>query len=96
MLTYDNVNVPTDESPEDLSRAERRSAVLRAVADAGHPEAVHQSTLADRLGVHQSTISRDIDALRREIADSIGRDSGHNVTVSIEFVTPGGEIDGRD
>jgi len=72
---YWDIEPPADTPPEDYSTHERRAEVLRLVIEAGSPYAINQSRLADRYGVHRSTISRDMDRLRETVDDHLGRDA---------------------
>ena len=59
-IDYRNVDIPTDEAPEDFSYAERRAEILTLIEQAGHPSLLSSSQLADRYGCSQPTISNDI------------------------------------
>lgn len=67
---------PPDEKPiKEYSTHERRAAILQQVKRAGSPFSVKQAALADRYGVHESTISRDMDRLRESVAAHLGQDA---------------------
>ena len=67
---------PPDEKPvADYTTPERRAEILRRLKDAGSPYAVKQVDLAERYGVHESTISRDMDRLRESVADHLGQEA---------------------
>lgn len=59
---YSAVTVPT-KAPTDYSYVERRAELLQLVEQSGHPKAINQSELAERYGVSQSQISKDLDRL---------------------------------
>lgn len=87
---YWNIEPPADTPPEDYSTHERRAEVLRLVIEAGSPYAINQSRLADRYGVHRSTLSRDMDRLRETVDDHLGRDA--KLTTKAVFETAVDEL----
>jgi len=64
---------PGTKPPSELSYAERRAEILELVENVGHPAALNQNELAERYGVDQSTISRDLDRLDEYIRSHVGR-----------------------
>lgn len=71
-IDYAAVSVPDDKSPEDYHYTVRRAAILEDVIRAGSPSRIRQQSLADRYGVSQSTISRDLDAVGDHVSEQIG------------------------
>jgi len=59
---YSAVNIPT-KPPTEYSYVERRAELLQLVEQRGHPSALNQNELADRYGVSQQQISKDLDRL---------------------------------
>lgn len=72
---YTTLKPPEDISPEDYSYHERRAEILQALIEGGSPSAIKQVDLAERYDVHESTISRDMDALRESIREHVTDDS---------------------
>lgn len=72
---YTALEPPDGKPPEEFTTHERRADVLRQIVEAGSPFAINQSTLANRYGVHRSTISRDMDRLRESVDELLGRDA---------------------
>lgn len=64
-IEYQNVTAPDDKDPSEYTYKERRAELFEAIVAVGDPRRLKQNSLAERYGVHQSTISRDI----REIED---------------------------
>jgi len=79
---YRAVEVPEDEQPQEYSYTVRRAEILQLVEQAGHPDAVNQSRLADRYGVARSTISRDFDRIREYYREHIG-DHRHAISAAV-------------
>ena len=71
---YRAIEPPADTPPEEWHWRERRAELLDYITQAGGPENITQSRLADRYGVDQSTISRDIDRLGEYVGDTLGDD----------------------
>jgi predicted ArsR family transcriptional regulator len=69
---YSALEPPAGTDPTDYTHHERRAEILRLITKAGTPTAINQSDLADRYGVHDSTISRDMDRLRESVNDHLG------------------------
>jgi len=64
---------PGAKPPTEYSYAERRAELLQQVEDLGHPAALNQTELAERYGVSQQQISKDLDRLDEYIRDRLGR-----------------------
>ena len=84
---YSTVEPPADTAPEEYSTHERRAALLRRIREVGSPFAISQTDQADRFGVHESTISRDMDRLRESVSESLGDDAKLTTRVLFESVT---------
>jgi hypothetical protein len=69
---YTNVDIPDDKPPEEYHYTERRAELLQFIERAGSPARMNQSDLADRYGVDQSQVSRDLDALGEFVEDALG------------------------
>jgi len=72
---YTSIEPPEETAEEEYTHHERRAEILRLLTDAGSPSAIKQTRLADRYGVHDSTISRDMDRLRESVAQNMGNDA---------------------
>jgi len=79
---YRAVNVPEDTEPEDYSYTERRAEILQLIEEAGHPDAINQSRLADRYDVARSTVNRDFNRVREYYRDHLG-DHRHAISASV-------------
>jgi hypothetical protein len=64
---------PSSKSPTEYSYAERRAEILQQIEDLGHPSAINQTELADRYGVSQQQISKDLDRLDEHVRGRLGR-----------------------
>ncbi|WP_136690074.1 hypothetical protein [Halorhabdus amylolytica] len=69
---YAAVEVPTTKPHEEFSAEERRAAILDIITDVGHPSRLNQTELAERFGVSQPMIHKDLDALSDYVADNLG------------------------
>ncbi len=56
---YLSVDLPS-KPPEEYSYKERRARLLQLIIEHGHPDAINQTKMADRFGVTQQQISKDI------------------------------------
>jgi hypothetical protein len=66
---YRAVEIDTEQRSE-YSYVERRAEILQLIREAGHPRAINQTRLADRYGVSQQQISKDLDRLAEYVRDS--------------------------
>jgi hypothetical protein len=64
---------PAAKPPTEYSYAERRAELLQQIEDLGHPGAINQTELAERYGVSQQQISKDLDRLDEYVRDRLGR-----------------------
>lgn len=74
-MNYDDTAIPADKDPEDYTYTERRSDIAQLIVEAGHPDRVSRTQLADYYGVAPSTITRDIEKIKNEIKDQIADDA---------------------
>lgn len=68
---YESLELPTKPATEYDWR-ERRKELLQLVKQAGHPRALNQTELADRYGVSQQQISKDLDRLAEYAHETLG------------------------
>lgn len=68
---YASVEIPA-ERPEEYSYVERRAEILQQVLEVGHPRALNQTELAERYGVSQQQISKDLDRLAEHVSATLG------------------------
>lgn len=59
---YRSVDLPS-KPPEEYSYKERRARLLQLIVEHGHPDTINQTEMADRFGVTQQQISKDISRL---------------------------------
>jgi DNA-binding transcriptional ArsR family regulator len=71
-IDYESVEVPEDTSPQDFHYTARRAEILELIRQAGHPQAINQSSLASRYGTSQSNISHDLDVLATFVDRTLG------------------------
>lgn len=64
---YRAINIDESQAPDEYHWTERRAEILKLVEEAGHPRAVNQSQLADRYGVSEPQICKDMKRLREYI-----------------------------
>jgi len=82
MTDYDAYTVPEDKPPLEFNHHERRAEILQLMREAGHPDQLTQTRLAERYGCDQSRISRDFSRLREYIRDRLGTHR-HTITDSV-------------
>lgn len=68
---YATVEVPTTKPPEEFTYQERRADLLRQIRDLGHPSMINQTEAAERYGVSQSQISKDLDRLAESVREHV-------------------------
>ena len=56
------VSIPS-EPPTEYDHVERRAELLQQVRDLGHPSMIHQGEAAERYGVSQQQITKDLDRI---------------------------------
>ena len=54
---------PPSKPPEEYNYRERRARLLQLIIEHGHPDTINQTEMADRFGVTQQQISKDIQRL---------------------------------
>jgi DeoR/GlpR family transcriptional regulator of sugar metabolism len=59
---YLSVDLPS-KPPEEYNYRERRARLLQLITEHGHPDAINQTEMADRFGVSQQQISKDLQRL---------------------------------
>lgn len=74
-MNYANVHIPGHKDPVEYSYTERRAELFQMIVEAGHPDLVNQSRLAEYYGVDQSTISRDMSHIRDEVEEELADDA---------------------
>lgn len=68
---YSAVDVPA-KPPTEYHWTERRAELLQLIKQVGHPRAVNQTELAERYGVSQQQISKDLDKLSAHVDETLG------------------------
>ena len=69
-VDYSSVEIP-DIEPSEYHYTQRRARLLQLVEEAGHPDALNQTELAERFGVSQQQISKDLDRLSTYARDRL-------------------------
>jgi hypothetical protein len=68
---YKSVDLPSKPAT-DYHYTERRAEILQLIQQRGHPRAISQSRLAERYGVSQQQISKDLDRLSEYYTETLG------------------------
>ena len=68
---YGSVEIPS-KNPSEMTYVERRADLLEQIMSLGHPSLLHQGECAQRYGVSQSQISKDISRLGEYIDSKLG------------------------
>lgn len=72
---YQNIHIPGDLNPEEYSYQQRRAELYGMIIEAGHPDLINQTRLAEYYGVDQSTISRDMATIRDAVEEELAGDA---------------------
>jgi len=80
---YRTVEIPDDQPPGEYHWTERRAEILKLVEEAGHPRKVNQSRLADRYGVSEAQLSKDMGRLREFIVSNIDETRVDSITETV-------------
>lgn len=68
---YTAVEIPTTKPPDEFTYQERRADLLRQIRDLGHPSMINQVEAADRYGVSQAQISKDLGRLAESVREHV-------------------------
>ena len=68
---YGSAQIPS-KPPSQYSYVERRASLLEEIYNLGHPRFIHQSEAADRYGVSQAQISKDLKRLAEHVDADLG------------------------
>jgi len=79
---YAAVNIPS-KPPTEYDHRERRAELLQQVRDLGHPSMIHQGEAAERYGVSQQQISKDLDRIAEYVEENLG--ARHELTIDAVF-----------
>ncbi|SDY98083.1 hypothetical protein [Halopenitus persicus] len=79
---YAAVNIPS-KPPTEYDHVERRAELLQQVRDLGHPSMIHQGEAAERYGVSQQQISKDLDRIAEYVGENLG--ARHELTIDAVF-----------
>ena len=79
---YAAIDVPA-KPPTEYDHVERRAELLQQVRDLGHPSMIHQGEAADRYGVSQQQISKDLDRIAEYVEENLG--ARHELTIDAVF-----------
>lgn len=82
MTDYGAYQIPEEKPATEYNHNERRAEILDLMREAGHPDQLNQTRLAERYDCNQSTISRDFSRLREHIRDELGTHR-HAITDSV-------------
>lgn len=67
---YETVDIPA-KPPSEFTYHERRADLLQQVRDLGHPSMINQVEAAERYGVLQQQISKDLDRIDESVHEHI-------------------------
>jgi predicted DNA-binding protein (UPF0251 family) len=79
---YAAVSIPS-KPPTEYDHVERRAELLQQVRDLGHPSMIHQGEAAERYGVSQQQISKDLDRIAEYVDENLG--ARHELTIDAVF-----------
>jgi len=79
---YAAVNIPS-KPPTEYDHRERRAELLQQVRDLGHPSMIHQGEAAERYGVSQQQISKDLDRIAEYVEANLG--ARHELAIDAVF-----------
>lgn len=79
---YAAVSIPS-KAPTEYDHVERRAELLQQVRDLGHPSMIHQGEAAERYGVSQQQISKDLDRIAEYVDENLG--ARHELTIDAVF-----------
>jgi predicted DNA-binding protein (UPF0251 family) len=79
---YAAVSIPS-KPPTEYDHVERRAELLQQVRDLGHPSMIHQGEAAERYGVSQQQISKDLDRIAEYVGENLG--ARHELTIDAVF-----------
>jgi len=79
---YAAVKIPS-KPPTEYDHVERRAELLQQVRDLGHPSMVHQGEAAERYGVSQQQISKDLDRIAEYVEENLG--ARHELSIDAVF-----------
>ena len=68
---YEAIEIPS-KPPTEYHYTERRAELLQQIKDLGHPALLNQTEQAERYGVSQQQISKDLDRLAEHILADLG------------------------
>lgn len=79
---YAAVSIPAN-PPTEYDHVERRAELLQQVRDLGHPSMIHQGEAAERYGVTQQQISKDLDRIAEYVEEKLG--ARHELSIDAVF-----------
>lgn len=82
-IDYETVTVPPEKDRSEFSYSERRADQFGEIRDAGYPDLIDKSGLAEQYDVSPSTITNDLDVLASYI--SAGLSDRHSLQVEAVF-----------
>lgn len=68
---YSSVAIPA-KPPSEYTYVQRRADLLDQIYELGHPSMIHQGEAAERYGVSQSQISKDLSRLAEHVDTELG------------------------
>jgi len=74
-MKYINIKIKKGKHPKKYTYYERRYEILQLILEKGHPRAITQTQLADRYGVDQSMIHKDMKAIKSDISEMLIKDA---------------------
>lgn len=72
---FNTIEIPKNKKPERYNYRERRAEIITLILEAGHPGSISQTKLAQRYGVTQPQIHKDINAIKKLVIEKIGNDA---------------------
>ena len=68
---YEAVAIPAI-PPTEYGYKQRRAELVEQIRNLGHPSMIHQGEAAERYGVSQQQISKDLDRIAESVSDNLG------------------------
>jgi len=74
-MSYKDIVIPKDKDVKKYNAAERRHVLLQIICEKGHPSMINQTEIAKDFDVTQGMISKDIEAIRKDVTKHLGTDA---------------------
>ena len=79
-----DVDIPEGKDPKQYNYRERRKEIINLIFQAGNLRLIRRTELAKRYGISNNMIKKDINIIKRYIADNIGKEMQVDTAVLYE------------